>query len=60
MKGSEVIGVYFGDELVGLIWISYGDKVAAINSFLSLLTHRNKFPNDVFIAEAVRRCQEKG
>jgi hypothetical protein len=60
MKSSEVIGVYYDEELIGLIWISYGDRVAAVNSFLSLLTYRNKYPNDVLLAETVRRCQEKG
>lgn len=60
MKGSEVIGAYFEDEQVGLIWISYGDRVAAVNSFLSLLSHREKYPNDVLLAATVRRCVEKG
>ncbi len=59
-KKSEVFGTYFHDELVGLMAISFGDRVAAFTTFISLISHRLKYPNDLMIATAVKRCEEKG
>jgi hypothetical protein len=60
MENSEVLGAYFKNELIGLLWISYGHKVAAFRSFLSLIKYRDKYPNNVLLAESVKRCCEKG
>lgn len=60
MENSEILGAYFEKELIGLLWISYGDKVAAFRSFLSLLKCRDKYPNNALLAESVQRCCAKG
>jgi hypothetical protein len=60
LQNSEVLGAYFNDELVGLLWIVYGDRVARIRSFVSVIKHRDKAPNNALMAESVKRCSEKG
>jgi hypothetical protein len=61
MDDSEVLGAYFDNELIGLIWVGYGDRVAAVNSFLSLISCRDKYyPNNALLAETVKRCCQKG
>ncbi|MGD0405033.1 MAG: hypothetical protein ABSB10_00065 [Candidatus Bathyarchaeia archaeon] len=57
---SDVLGAYFNSELVGILWIAYGDRAAMFRSFVSLMKHRDKCPNNALISEAVRRCAEKG
>ena len=60
LKSSDVFGAYYSDELVGLLWLVYGDSVVRIRSFVSLVEHRDKSPNNALMAEGVRRCCEKG
>jgi hypothetical protein len=60
MENSEVLGAYFRDELIGLLWVSYGYEVAAYRSFLSFIKQRDKYPNNALLAESVRRCCQKG
>jgi hypothetical protein len=60
MPNSEVLGAYFEENLIGLVWVGYGDRVAALRSFLSLISSRDKYPNNCLIAGTVKRCFEKG
>lgn len=60
LQNSEVLGAYFGEELVGLLWMVYGDRVARIRSFVSLIKQRDKAPNNALIAEGVKRCSKRG
>lgn len=61
MGDSEVLGAYFDEDLIGFIWVSYGDRVvSAGRSFLSLISHRDKYPNNCLIAETVKRCCQRG
>lgn len=57
---SDVLCAYFNSELVGILWITYGDRAAMFRSFVSLLKHRDKCPNNALISEAVRRCSDRG
>jgi hypothetical protein len=59
LNESEVLGAYYNGELVGLLWMVYGDSVARIKSFVSLTEHRDKAPNNALMAEAVKRACEK-
>jgi hypothetical protein len=59
LQKSEVLGAYYNDELIGLLWIAYGDRAARIRSFVSLVKHRDKAPNNALMAEAVKRCLER-
>lgn len=60
LSKSEVLGAYYDGELVGLLWMVYGDRVARIRSFVSLIKHRDKSPNNALMAEGVKRCSERG
>ena len=60
MNASEVLGAYLYNELIGLILVEYGDRVASLKSFLSLIGHRDKNPNSALMAATVKRCYEKG
>jgi hypothetical protein len=60
LQTSEVIGTYLDNKLIGLMWVELGDQVAAMMSFISLISQRNKNPNNALIAEGVRLCDEKG
>ncbi len=57
---SEVLGAYHDGELIGLLWIVYGDSVATMRSFVSLIKHRDKAPNNALMKGGVSRCYEKG
>jgi hypothetical protein len=60
LSNSDVFGAYYNKELVGILWLVYGDRVARIRSFLSLIRHRDKAPNNALMAAAVSRCCERG
>ena len=60
MRDSEILGAYAEKQLIGLLWISYGDRVAAFRSYLSLIKYRNRYPNNALLAESVQRCCAKG
>ncbi len=60
LQSSEVIGAYIDNKLIGLAWIEFGDQVAAMMSFISLTSRRNKNPNNALMARTVKLCHEKG
>ena len=60
LNDSEVLGAYYGDELIGLLWLAHGDSVVRIRSFVSLIKHRDKAPNNALLAEGIKRYCEKG
>jgi hypothetical protein len=59
LERSNVLGAYYEEELIGFIWVVYGDRAASIESFVSLIEHRNKAPNNLLMAETIRSCSEK-
>jgi hypothetical protein len=56
---SDILGAYLNGQLIGLLWLTYGDRTAMFRSFVSFIKHRDKCPNNALIAEAVRRCSER-
>jgi hypothetical protein len=56
---SDILGAYIDSHLIGLLWLTYGDRTAMFRSFVSFLRHRNKCPNNALIAEAVRSCHKR-
>jgi hypothetical protein len=60
LSDSEVLGAYHGGKLIGLMWLGFGDQVATVISFISLISQRDKSPNNALMANAVKRCSEKG
>jgi hypothetical protein len=56
---SEMLGAYLDGQLIGILWLAFGDKAAMFRSFVSLVRERDKCPNNALIARAVRRCSER-
>lgn len=59
ISDSDILGAYISGQLIGLLWLTYGDRTAMFRSFVSLIKHRNKCPNNALIAQAVSRCCER-
>jgi hypothetical protein len=57
---SDLIGAYFGDELIGLVKVVYRGDVAAILQCLPKASHHDKRPANAIIAKAVELCASKG
>jgi hypothetical protein len=57
---GELIGAFWMGQLIGFVTILYGDRVARISQFLSMVRHFDKAPNNALIAKAVERCCERG
>ena len=57
---SVILGAYIDGQLIGILWIAFGDRTAMFRSFVSLIGHRDKCPNNALIAEAVRQCEKEG
>jgi len=56
---SDILGAYLNGQLIGLLWLTYGDRTAMFRSFVSFIKHRDKCPNNALIAQAVRMCCER-
>jgi hypothetical protein len=59
-KDAEILGAYDETQLVGLLWMMLGDRVAQIGSFVHLVSKRDKLPTNALIAAAVKNCCERG
>ncbi len=57
---SDLIGAYFGNELIGLVKIVYRGEVASILQCLPKTSHHDKRPANALLAKAVKLCEEKG
>lgn len=57
---SELIGAYFGDELIGFVKLVYRGEIASILEFLPKSSHKDKRPANALIAKAVEICEAKG
>ena len=57
---SEFLGVYYQNELIGLIKFVYMGKIASIMQIISKEAHYDKRPTNILIAKAVEVCAEKG
>ena len=56
---SELIGAYFGDELIGFLKLVYRGEIASILEFLPKISHCDKRPANALMAKAVELCDEK-
>jgi hypothetical protein len=57
---SDLIGAYFGEELVGFLKLVYRGETASILTFLPKASHYDKRPANALIAKAVELCESKG
>lgn len=60
LEKSDFIGAYLDGELIGFIKLVYTGKTARTMQIISILSQRNKAPNNALLAKAVEICCEKG
>ncbi len=53
---EEVIGAYWGDELIGFIMLADAGRFMMLGQIISLVQHRDKSPNNALMAKAVEIC----
>ena len=56
---SEFVGAYYQEELIGFIKLIYTKGYANFAQIISKIKHREKYPTNALIAEAVRICAER-
>ena len=56
------LGAYLGEELIGFVKLVADEdwNQAGMMNILSLISQRDKAPNNALVAEAVRTCAERG
>lgn len=59
LSKTDIIGAYYNDELVGFIMLVHGGIWSRTAQILSLIEHRDKYPNNALIAKAVEICAVK-
>ena len=57
---SDFICAYSGSELIGLLKIVYGGKLASILQFLPKASQQDKRPANALLAKAVEICEARG
>jgi hypothetical protein len=57
---SQFFGSYYDGKLIGFIKLVHGRGVSWLMNILSMISHRNKAPNNALIAKAVEICAEQG
>lgn len=60
LSREGLIGAYYGDELIGFIFLTNALKYAVPAQIISSLKHREKAPNNALIAKAVELCEKEG
>lgn len=53
---EELFGAYVDDELIGFIFVIDAGHIAMLGQIISLISHRDKSPNNALIAKAVEVC----
>lgn len=56
---EDLIGAYYGDELIGFIMLGNAGRFAVTGQILSKIQHRDKATNNALIAKAVEVCERR-
>jgi hypothetical protein len=57
---EELLGAYYGDDLIGFIMLGNAGRYAVVGQIVSKIQHRDKSPNNALIAKAVEVCERRG
>ena len=60
LNRSDMIGAYYGTELIGLLKLVYRGEIASVLQLLVKLTHQDKRPANALMAKAVELCAARG
>jgi hypothetical protein len=56
---EELIGAYYGGELVGFAMLANAGKYGVLGQIISKLKHRDKAINNALIAKVIEKCETK-
>jgi hypothetical protein len=56
---EELIGAYYGGELVGFAMLANAGKYGVLGQIISKIEHRDKAINNGLIAKAIEKCETK-
>lgn len=56
---EQLIGAYYGDELVGFVMLANAGKYGVLGQIISKIEHRAKAINNALIAETIKICETK-
>ena len=56
---EELIGAYYGRELVGFAMLANAGKYGVLGQIISKIKHRDKAINNALIAKVIERCETK-
>ena len=59
LNQSEFCGAYYDGALIGFIKLVHGRGVSNLMNIVSMISHRNKAPNNALIAKAVEICASR-
>jgi hypothetical protein len=57
---SDMIGAYYGTELIGLLKLVYRGEIASVLQLLVKLTHQDKRPANALMTKAMELCAGRG
>jgi hypothetical protein len=58
-RDYDFIGAYYGDELIGFVWLWHLGDIARTIQIISKVEHRDKSPTNALLAKAVEICDMK-
>jgi len=56
---EDLLGAYYGNELVGFVMLANAGKYGVVGQIISKIEHRDKAINNALIAETIKKCQTK-
>ncbi|NIR50637.1 hypothetical protein GWO43_26060 [candidate division KSB1 bacterium] len=59
LRREEIIGAYYGGDLIGFMMLAYAGEFAMTTQIISKIGHRDKASSNALIARAVEICDQK-
>jgi len=56
---EDLIGAYYQNELIGFVMLGDATNYGVLGQIISLVSHRDKAPNNALIAKSVEICERK-
>ena len=57
---EQILGAYYEGELIGFIFLADAGTFGYLGQIISLIEHRDKYPNNALMAKAVEVAAERG
>jgi hypothetical protein len=56
---EQILGAYYNEELIGFIFLADAGKFGYLGQIISLIKHRDKYPNNALMAKAVEVAADR-